>query len=119
MERLPDESIGVHNVGPDNQRFGAWARVLPAGKQMRLQPDPAFIDSLEEAAIRITYLDQRDAAGTSFTVQCGQMTRTIDFAGSGGWVTRGIAVKPDDLDGISIVAGNLDLCLHMVEVVRK
>ncbi len=121
MERLPDETVGVHNVGPDNQRFGAWARVLPAGKAMQLQANPDFLSSLDKAVISVTYLDEKSAAGSSFSIRFGELTETIPLSGSGGWVTARIRVvdRPGHGDPVTIYSGDQDLCLHMVEILRK
>lgn len=119
MERLPDESIGVHNVGPDNQRFGAWARVLPAGKAMRVKADETFLESLDGAVIRITYLDEAQSAGGSFSMQFGDVTRVIERTGSGGWVTTRIPVDKPSSAWVSLTSGDHDLCLHMVEILRN
>ena len=51
MRRRPDDSShgeDVVNVGPEDQRFGAWARILPAGETMQLELDEPFVASLSD-----------------------------------------------------------------------
>jgi len=102
MRRLPgDSSYGesIVNVGPDEQRFGAWARVLPAGDSIRLQVDEAFVDSLQEqpARVALTYLDQGKA---EYRLAAGGQSMNVACKGTGDWRTASLDVpagrlKPD------------------------
>ena len=56
----PDGTRSISNAGPDGQRQGAWARVLPAGERLRIGLDEDFAGSLEgrPAEVRLTWLDE-------------------------------------------------------------
>ena len=51
-------------VGPDDQRFGAWALTLPKGEQAKFALDPDFASSLagKKAVVRVTFLDRGSGA---------------------------------------------------------
>ena len=102
MKRLPDDrSVGqdVINVGPDDQRFGAWARRLPARDVMRLALDRTFANSLNGNIhrIRVVYLDE---PGKRFEVSMAGRTETVSMNGTGYWQTAsfdvvGSSLQPD------------------------
>lgn len=125
MKRLPDNSYGkgIINVGPDEQRFGAWARVLPAKEQMNFQINPAFIESCKNKSIslRVTYYD---AKGKDFNIFINNIPHAVACKGQNKWNTKVIEIndgiiKPDDKQAhISIQNGTENLYLHMVEVTR-
>ena len=72
----PGKSYGEHNVGPDGERYGAWARRLPAGEAMSVVMDPRFAASISgtNVTLKVIYLDESHAkwhvayAGQSFEV---------------------------------------------------
>ena len=115
---------GDYTIGPYNQRFGAWARKIPAGNTAELQLDPAFLASVNGvagAAINITYLD--NTAGASFTAAFGTQSVTTALANSGLWQTRTIPVTskfaPDAAGGhIAIQSTGQAVAFHMVEVTK-
>ncbi len=128
MKRLQDETtVPPANtpIGPDNSRFGAWARYLPAGKSMNLVLNSAFADSLknQQAEIRVTYLD--DAAQGTLRLLAGGKTFEAPRKGSGQWqvltgVVAGAELKPNATGAqITLEAKDAQIPLHMVEVVRK
>jgi hypothetical protein len=127
MRRLPGDAShgeGVVNVGPDDQRFGAWARVLPAGQSMRLKLDDDFAESLRDQASRIhlTYLDQ--GRGTC-RLETGATVMEVQRKGSGRWQTASIDIPPGGLISdnagahIRLTASTSPIHLHMVEVERR
>jgi hypothetical protein len=126
MERLPDKSHGegITNIGPDEKRFGAWARVLPPHEQMRLRLDPAFLESCKNngLVVRLTYYD---AKGEDFEVILNGVPHQVKCQGQNRWETKIIAIKDGVLkaaDGrahITLRNGAGDLYLHMVEVTRS
>jgi hypothetical protein len=118
MERLSGDQSrgqGITNIGPDGQRFGAWARKLPAGKEIKLKLNPKFATSLKSGAkIRITYFDDVQGA---FQLKTGTKIQSIAMGGSNRWQTAELPMvgnKPQ----ITVTAGKSPLQLHMVEVVR-
>lgn len=118
MERQPDKTFGVHNVGPETQRYGAWARRLPAGEQLTVTANPDFIDSLNDATANITYLDEAGSAGREFEVTLGSGNQKVRLKGTGQWKTAQFAAKGRRLQTLTITARD-DLYLHMVEICRK
>lgn len=113
---------GVVDQGPSDQRFGAWARILPAGDSIRVALDPAFAASLTAGAeLRVTFLDAIDAS--DFQVSAAGETAPVATCGTARWQTATVPRSPSpDASGIApeiaVTAGSHDLILHMVEVVR-
>jgi hypothetical protein len=124
MQRLPDHTREVKSVGPDDQRFGAWARLLPCDQTMQLVLDDRFAASLatQAAELRVTYLDHGTGA---FDVQASGQTFHAQCSDSGRWktiaweLTRPVFPKTDASVHVSLRALGADLTVHMVEVVRK
>ena len=124
MQRLPDHTREVKSVGPDDQRFGAWARLLPCDQTMQLVLDDRFAASLatQAAELRVTYLDS--GTGT-FDVQAAGQTFHVQCSDSGRWKTvarelpRPVFPKNDASAHVSLHALGADLIVHMVEVARK
>jgi hypothetical protein len=125
MQRLPDdasEGLGVVNIGPDEQRYGAWARRLPAGARMRLTLDAEFAASLAAtgAVIRTVCLD--DSHG-SFEVKINDRVTRTDLTGTGRWREFPWPVPARDWSSskpvpIVIQAGKAPIYLHLIEVQR-
>ncbi|MCX7012376.1 MAG: beta-galactosidase [Candidatus Sumerlaeota bacterium] len=124
MERLPDHSTGVTKVGPDQIRYGGYARRLPAHESMRLKVDGRFLESLKGSCrLSVIYFD--DAAGSPFAVSAGGQTWEAPMKGGAAWQTAGFdmaasAFKPA-ADGAQIViqAADAPICLHMATIERK
>jgi len=125
MERLPDQTVGVHNIGPENQRQGAWARVLAPGGNLQLRLDARFAASWKGGKVCVTYLDQTGDAAGSFQLIAGGARLTVTPNGSGRWQTAELALPAGPLATgssgahLTIVAGPGPVCLHMVEVSRN
>jgi hypothetical protein len=125
MERLPDNSYGegVTNIGPDENRFGAWARVLPANEQMKLCLNTAFLESCKNKSVSVgvTYFD---AKGKDFNIIINNISYPVTCKGQNKWETKVIEIKDGLLKAdekqthISIKNGTENLYLHMVEVTR-
>lgn len=124
MERLPDHTREVKNAGPDDQRFGAWARLLPRDQTLQLVLDDSFAASLatQAAEIRVTYLDRGTGA---FDVQAAGQTFQAQCSDSGRWKTvawemsHSVFPKTEASAHVSLRALGEDLIVHMVEVARK
>ena len=117
MVRSPDGSRALGTTGPEDQRFGGWARQIPAGAGMELRLDPAFARSLagRKATLRVVLLDGGDATGT---VQCAERTLPIRAGTTGRWRVVVLPIDAWKGDAVRIVAGGLPLTLHMVELRR-
>lgn len=126
MRRLDDkESIALENVGPREQRFGAWARAIEGGQSLRFQLDSQFAASLRGRAcrLRVVYFDRGTA---SFSVQNGAATaRTIQCRNSGRWQEEIIDVPQATFGGaaqtpdITLSATGGRVVFHMIEVQRN
>jgi len=123
IKRLPDKTTAQTNVGPDDQKYGAWARLLPANETMRLALDDTFAKSLagKPSTLQITYLDS--ASGSFITTVSGQTFKT-DLKGTGRWQTVSLSLAQTDLvkdnDGaqITMQASGAGIYFHMVEFER-
>ena len=123
IKRLPDKTTAQTNVGPDDQQYGAWARLLPANETMRLALDDTFAKSLagKPSTLQITYLDS--ASGSFITTVSGQTFKT-DLKGTGRWQTVSLSLAQTDLvkdnDGaqITMQASGAGIYFHMVEFER-
>ena len=110
MQRLPGAQMKAEQkIGPDDQRFGAWALTLPKGAQVTFALDPGFARSLtgKRAKVRVTYLDQSDGTFTLGAVQC-------KLTNSGRWKTAELDIAPGNI----VIQSATDLTLHMIEVAR-
>ena len=125
MERLPDESAERCLVGPEQQRFGTWARVLPAGDTMRLKPSPEFAGSLsgKPASLRVVILDSGTTPLT-LALDNGQSWE-IPRTDTGRWreyvvpVERFPAASPGSNIEIVVRSHSAETVLHMVEIIRS
>ncbi len=132
MERLPNDpshGLDVVNIGPEQQRYGAWARILPANETMRFALNPDFAASLtgSGAVIRIVCLD--DLQGSFDVVLAGrqvQPTHSVRqvLTGTKRWreftvPVDGQALAADRTDSqIQIRTNASPIYLHMIEVQR-
>jgi hypothetical protein len=113
---------GEYTIGPYNQRFGAWARSIPAGNTAELQLDAGFLATVNSrvgAEINVTYLD--NVAGASFTATFGAQSVTTTLINTGLWQTVAIPVTStlvQDSGGgnIAITSTGGAVTFHMVEV---
>jgi len=125
MERLPDNSNGkgVINIGPDEKRFGAWARVLPAKEQMNFRLNPVFLKSCKNKSLTV-HVIYYDAKGEDFTVVINNKPHLVRCKGQNKWENKvieiqdGVVNADDKQSHISIQNGSENLYLHMVEVTR-
>jgi hypothetical protein len=127
MRRLAgDRSDGqdIVNVGPNDQRFGAWARLMPAGDVMRLTLNDAFANSLKgkRHRVKVIYLDEPDKR---LDVLIGASCETVEMAGTGRWRESSFDVDGSSLRPgasgahIQIRTGEDAVYLHMVELERS
>lgn len=125
QEKLPDSAKGlnVNNVGPADQRFGAWAKILPQGKQMQLILSSIFANSLKgkAAVVRVVYYDSKSG---SFSTAFNGQTFTTELKGTERWKTIELPVASASFAAnkegahITITALSGDITLHMVNVER-
>lgn len=123
MERLQDSSHGVKLVGPEDQRYGAWARQLPADNSMSFHIDSRFLAVQDEQRllVRVVYLD----AGTGgFEVATPGWHSSRTLTNTGRWQTAEWTVAANDLrtegrSNITVRALAQPITLHMVEVCRR
>ncbi len=125
MERLPDGSTGATKVGPDEIRYGAYARTLAAQSAMRLKLDERFAQSLTKGACRLSLIYLDDAAGPGLTLSAAGQTLKAPLRGTKAWQSASFdlvspAFRPG-ADGAQVVVQNSDnlVSLHMVQIERK
>jgi hypothetical protein len=116
MERLPDGSEALGTTGPDDQRFGGWARRLKAGGKLTVRLDSAFAASVEgtSAFLHVVYLDDGSGGG----VECAGRKLSLSGSGTKRWQTASFPVDSWRGTDITIRAGARPLALHMVELCR-
>ncbi len=123
MTRLPgDPSEPMSNAGPEDQRYGAWARAIPAAGRVRFRLDDRFAASLAdtEVTVRVVYLDDRDG---EFLLEIAGKLETVTMKKSNRWQTAEFVVpgsglrKPNSETDL-VITTNQTLTLHMIEVVR-
>ncbi len=127
MSRAEGSAPGepLTSVGPKDQRFGAWARAVGEGEEVRFVLDPRFAQSVEgkPCRLRVVYLDV--GAGKITIRWDGQPGQSKSFArhNSGRWreaivdiprahFARGLAGADIALSGTGTSA------FHMIEVQR-
>ncbi len=123
MSRMSgDSDIPLAGVGPDGERYGAWARRIPANGQMRFQLDQDFAAAIggQGVTLRITYFDSRSPR---FTVSAaGGVQQTIRGSATGRWRTINVPIDSAAFGSNSgadiTIDANTDVTLHMVEVLR-
>ncbi|MDO8540036.1 MAG: beta-galactosidase [Opitutaceae bacterium] len=118
-ERVGDDrSEGVGPIGPDEQRYGAFARRYPAGASARVRLDPKFVASLAgDATVRIIALN-----GAPAEARIGARAFQLP-ASDARWRTTEFRVPAASLRenagfNLEVRAGAQPLTLHMVEVRR-
>lgn len=118
MKRLPGDPStgqGVTNIGPDGQRFGAWARRLPAGKSIQLELDRDFARGLKRgASIRVTWFDDTEG---EFSLEAGHQRHPVPTGKTGRWQTAEFPMSENE-PRLTVTAGQSPLLLHLVEVTR-
>jgi hypothetical protein len=123
MRRLDGPAMKAEQkIGPDDQRFGAWALTLAKGSPANFALDPAFARSLagKKATVRVTYLDRN--AGTFTVLASGQKFQT-SLGDSGRWKAAEFpldraAFAADGAGAHLSVESDSSLTLHMLEVAR-
>jgi len=114
-------------VGSDDDRFGAFARKLPAGNTMKLLADGTFASSLSsnDAKIQVRYLNA-NAAGGTLTLYAGGQSKSVNVSNDGSWgllelQVSGTSFAAQDYGSgaqIKLTATGSQITLHMVEVQR-
>ncbi len=109
-------------VGPDDQRYGAWACTLPSGGTAKFSLDADLARSLEggKAVLRVIYLD-RGAGRFAVSASGAKFEQTL--GGSGRWKTAAFAIDRaafavGDKGAPIVLEAESDLTLHMIEVAR-
>lgn len=118
IERL--DSIGSIEelIGPDNQRFGAWALKLPLNEKLHLSVNKDFVSSLKDkpAKLKIIYLDS--GKGSLYTV-FGTNKYKLKLCDTQEWKTAEFLIKKSESDInniISVSCKGLPVFLHMLEI---
>lgn len=130
VSNTDDSSKGIAPVGPEDERYGAFARVYPPGKYARLKLDARLLASLAQgrgATARVIYLDDTldKTATISLHTPAGEHPLgAFPRAATGRWRTANFDLSPAALATASpdwqfaITAGDQPLTLHMLEIIR-
>jgi hypothetical protein len=123
MERVgSDKNEVLKSVGPEWQRFGAWARRVPSGGRMRFRLDKRFASAIagEDMTIRVTYFDSRSPR---FSIRTsGGDSQSLRGGATGTWKTiempLGLSNAWGSGDADITISANTEVTLHMVELIR-
>ncbi len=117
-----DSAAGARafNQGPDEERFGAFAKVFRAGEVVRVAIDRRFVDSLTDTAtVNVVVLDTPDL---NAQLRCGGKTFAFSGKGSGRWIRPRWTLAAADLQKaggiVELVPRHGSATLHMIEVER-
>lgn len=126
MERLPDNTLGqdIINIGPDDQRYGAWARQLPSYETINLNLNELFIESIDaqNVKLKIIYFYNQPASD-AFVVKASGNEFSIPVFNTGKWEIAEFTITNADFNKdlgshIVIESGNRPVYFHMVEIIR-
>lgn len=81
---LPDNSVGLKLIGDNEQRYGAFARQIPAGGSMKMALHPLFAKAIynKDIKLRVIYYD----GGTeNWSVIYGNNTYAVQNTGTKSW----------------------------------
>lgn len=122
---LPDNTNwkNITEIGPADQRFGAWAKEAEAGKNIRLQFSDLFLKSIQAkpSVIRVIYFDKGIG---NFEIAYNGIKLQKELGGTGTWKTLEIPVsnsiyKRDQTGSeltLTAISGNI--IFHMVAIER-
>jgi hypothetical protein len=84
ITHLPDNSVGLKLIGDNEQRYGAFARQIPAGGSIKMALHPLFAKAIynKDIKLRVIYYD----GGTeNWSVLYGKNTFTVQNTGTKSW----------------------------------
>ncbi|HNP35117.1 MAG TPA: beta-galactosidase [Woeseiaceae bacterium] len=123
MNRIAgDKNEALKSVGPEWQRFGAWARRVPAGGRMRFRLDTRFANAIagQGVTLRVTYFDSRNPR-FSVRTESGA-SQNLRGSATGTWKTIDMPLGSSSAwgqgDADITISATTDVTFHMVEVVR-
>lgn len=121
MKRLPDGSKGISNIGDKKSRYHGYARLLPAGEQMRLVLDPLFAKSLEgkSAVLKVIFFDEGEG---EFSIHAFGEKRVITLGNSKHWRSETFTVEQARTEAepqLIVESPRNNLTLHMLELQRQ
>lgn len=128
MSRAPGSDPGtpLTNVGPPEQRHGAWARAIDEGERLLFRLDAAFASSLrgKPCRLRVVFLDEGAGALTMrWDTGGAEQSHTMPRQNTGRWREEIVPIPAADfrqsLHSADIaVSGTGTTVVHMVEVMR-
>lgn len=121
-----DSEVSI--VGPNDQRFGRFARrtdVANSKRNFYLRIDNTFVSSLgANATVKVTYLD---SGTSSWQLQWAGGSSSVTKTNTGRWKNTSFTVPKSGLNGsltassdlvLAVTTGTVDTTFHMVEVLR-
>ena len=81
---LPDNSVGLKLIGDSEQRYGAFARQVPAGGSMKMALHPMFAKAIynKKLKIRVIYYD---AGAENWSIMYGNYAFSVQNKGTKSW----------------------------------
>jgi hypothetical protein len=117
MKRLPDNSVPVELIGSKDSRYGSWARKIPQGQSIILEPDSLFLESLSIPHIKIIWFDQSASKG-KLLIEAGKNVFETEPKGEGNWIVDEFTLTDKIFTQIKITSPDSESILHMVEITR-
>lgn len=121
-------SSEVAIVGPNDQRFGRFARrtdVTNSKRNFYLRVDNTFVSSLPASIkVKVTYLD---SGTSSWQLQWAGGSSSVTKTNTGRWKTTQFTVPATGMNGslaassdliLAVPTGTADTTFHMVEIIR-
>lgn len=119
LRRLNAPGSFEREVGPEDQRYGAWALKLPPGEELRLAADDAFIRSLVDgkAIVSVIYLDRGNG---TLELSLGPELHRQKLAAAEKWKTAKFSVDCQGSEPavVKVRCTGAPVYLHMVAVER-
>ena len=111
------EMAAVEKAGPDEQRFGAWARELKKGAKARFTVDAEFARAAggKPVTVAVTFLDR--GRGALEVWHDGKLSYW-PIKNTGRWVTATFPAADASFTEDLVISADIDVVLHLLEVRR-
>jgi hypothetical protein len=115
----------VTNVGPKDQRYGAWARSVSKGHQLSFMLDPLFAKTIKGTAVQlhVIYLDDGNKPFTiTYSNNNKPVSKTIERANTQRWkqavieIPAAMFTSSDTVADITLSGGGI---FHLIEVSKN
>jgi hypothetical protein len=123
MSRNADSSRGIHNAGPEDQRYGAWARVLSKGETMSFGLEDRFAQSIADKPISVSVI-ALIPQGAKVTIDNAGTSYDLSYSPSASWQRISTDLPSfknlrDSHNSQLAIRADKEVTLHMIEVERR